>query len=236
MNGVAVGVGHRLRPIEDVARRLNLTADELLETAARAKPILYRARQERIPPGLDDKVITSWNGMMLSAMAEAARVFGEDRYLEQAQRTADFLLTVHAQPDGRLLRTSRAGHAHLNAYLEDYAYLAEGLLDVYEAGADERYLRAAEQLAGFLITDFLDREQGGFFTTAEHHESLILRAREGTDGAVPHGDARLDPIKASARMTKPGAPFARWISSGRGASSARRATSRAASGPVRSSV
>ena len=182
-------IPNRLRPIEDVARRLNLTADELLETAARAKPILYRARQERIPPGLDDKVITSWNGMMLSAMAEAARVFGEDRYLEQAQRTADFLLTVHAQPDGRLLRTSRAGHAHLNAYLEDYAYLAEGLLDVYEAGADERYLRAAEQLAGFLITDFLDREQGGFFTTAEHHESLILRAREGTDGAVPSANA-----------------------------------------------
>ena len=182
-------IPNRLRPIEDVARRLNLTADELLESAARAKPILYRARQERIPPGLDDKVITSWNGMMLSAMAEATRVFGEDRYLNQAQRTADFLLTVHRQRDGRLLRTSRTGRAQLNAYLEDYAYLAEGLLDVYEAGSDERYLRAAEQLAGFLMTDFLDREHGGFFTTAEGHESLILRAREGTDGAVPSANA-----------------------------------------------
>jgi hypothetical protein len=182
-------IPNRLRPIDDVARRLDLTADELLESAARAKPVLYRARQERIPPGLDDKVITSWNGMMLSAMAEATRVFGEDRYREQAQRTADFLLTVHTQPDGRLLRTSRAGRAHLNAYLEDYAYLAEGLLDVYEAGADERYLRAAERLAGFLITDFLDREQGGFYTTAERHESLIVRSREGTDGAVPSANA-----------------------------------------------
>ena len=182
-------IPNRLRPIEEVARQLNLTADELLESAARAKPVLYRARQARIPPGLDDKVITSWNGMMLSAMAEAARVFGEDRYREQAQRTADFLLTVHTQPDGRLLRTSRGGRAHLDAYLEDYAYLAEGLLDVYEAGADERYLQAARQLGGFLITDFLDREQGGFFTTAAHHESLILRAREGTDGAVPSPNA-----------------------------------------------
>ena len=182
-------IPNRLRPIEDVAKRLDLTANELLESAARAKPILYRARQERIPPGLDDKIITSWNGMMLSAMAEAARVFGEDRYREQAQRTADFLLAVHAQPDGRLLRTSRAGRAHLNAYLEDYAYLAEGLLDVYEAGADERYLHAAGRLAGFLITDFLDHGQGGFFTTAERHESLILRAREGTDGAVPSANA-----------------------------------------------
>jgi len=182
-------IPNRLRPIEDVARQLNLTADELRESAARAKPILYRARQKRIPPDLDDKVITSWNGMMLSAMAEATRVFGEDRYLNQAQRTADFLLTVHRQRDGRLLRTSRAGRAHLNAYLEDYAYLAEGLLDIYEAGSNEQYLRAAEQLAGFLMTDFLDREHGGFFTTAEHHESLILRSREGTDGAVPSANA-----------------------------------------------
>jgi uncharacterized protein len=182
-------IPNRLRPIEDVAKQMNLTTDELLETAARVKPVLYRARQQRIPPGLDDKVITAWNGMMLSALAEAARVFGEGRYREAAQRTADFLLQTHAQPDGRLLRTSRAGRAHLTAYLEDYAFLAEGLLDLYEAGASETYLHAAAKLAGFLMTDFLDDEQGGFFTTAEHHESLILRAREGSDGATPSANA-----------------------------------------------
>ncbi len=182
-------IPNRLRPIEEVARHIDLTTDELLETAARAKPALYRARQQRIPPGLDDKVITAWNGMMLSAMAEAARVFGEDRYREAAQRTADFLLQTHARPDGRLLRTSRAGRAHLAAYLEDYAFLAEGLLDLYEAGASEAYLHAAARLAGFLMTDFLDEAQGGFFTTATHHESLILRAREGADGATPSANA-----------------------------------------------
>lgn len=182
-------IPNRLRPIEEVARHIDLTTDELLETAARAKPVLYRARQQRIPPGLDDKVITAWNGMMLSALAEAARVFGEDRYREAAQRTADFLLQTHARPDGRLLRTSRAGRAHLSAYLEDYAFLAEGLLDLYEAGASETYLRAAARLAGFLMTDFQDDTQGGFFTTATHHESLILRAREGADGATPSANA-----------------------------------------------
>lgn len=182
-------IPNRLRPIEEVARHIDLTTDELLETAARAKPALYRARQQRIPPGLDDKVITAWNGMMLSAMAEAARVFGEDRYREAAQRTADFLLQTHARPDGRLLRTSRAGRAHLAAYLEDYAFLAEGLLDLYEAGASETYLHAASRLAGFLMSDFLDETQGGFFTTAIHHESLILRAREGSDGATPSANA-----------------------------------------------
>jgi len=182
-------IPNRLQPIEDIAKQFNLTSDELLETAARVKPMLYAARQQRVPPGLDDKVITAWNGMMLSAMAEAARVFGQDGYRDSATRTADFLLRTHMKADGRLLRTSRAGRAHLDAYLEDYAYLAEGLIDLYEAGAEESYLQAAARLADRLVEDFLDHEQGGFFTTARQHESLILRHREGTDGATPSANA-----------------------------------------------
>ena len=182
-------IPNRLHPIEAIAEQLNLTTDELLETAARVKPVLYRARLTRIPPSLDDKVITAWNGMMLSALSEAARVFGENRYLEAAVHTADFLLHTHRLPDGRLLRTSRGSRAHLNAYLEDYAYLAEGLLDLYEAGADERYLHEATRLAELLMTDFHDAEHGGFFSTAKQHEALILRMREGNDGATPSPNA-----------------------------------------------
>ncbi|WHZ30289.1 MAG: uncharacterized protein OJF51_005092 [Nitrospira sp.] len=182
-------IPNRLRPIEEVAKRLNLTTDELMGIAFRAKPLLYEARRHRVHPGLDDKVITAWNGMMLSAMAEAARVFGNADYLDSAQRTADFLLRSHAKPDGRLLRTSRGDRAHLDAYLEDYAYLTEGLVDLYEAGSRESYLHAAARLAEYLISDFMDQEQGGFFTTATHHESLILRHREGMDGAIPSANA-----------------------------------------------
>ncbi|HEX7766275.1 MAG TPA: aldo/keto reductase, partial [Nitrospira sp.] len=182
-------IPNRLRPLSDIAKELNLTGDELLETATRVKPLLYRARQQRVAPGLDDKILTAWNGMMLSAMAEAARVFGEMRYRDAAIQTTDFLLKTHVQSDGRLLRTSRAGRAHLEAYLEDYAYLAEGLIDLYEAGAPERYLQAAAGLADRLLSDFMDGEQGGFFTTAKHHEALILRSREGADGATPSGNA-----------------------------------------------
>jgi hypothetical protein len=182
-------IPNRLQPIDNIARQLNLTTDELLDSASRAKPLLYEARQKRIPPGLDDKIITSWNGMMLSAMAEAARVFDDARYLQQASRTADYLLRHHAKPDGRLFRTSRAGRAHIDAYLEDYAYLAEGLVDLYEAGAAESYLHAAARLADYLVSDFEDKEQGGFFTTAKQHEALILRHREGTDGATPSANA-----------------------------------------------
>ncbi len=182
-------IPNRLRPLEDVARQLNLAADELMALTSRAKPLLYEARRRRIPPGLDDKVITAWNGMMLSAMTEAARVFGTTGYLESAQRAADFLLRNHAKPDGRLLRTSRGDRAHLDAYLEDYAYLTEGLVDLYEAGSAESYLEAAARLADYLIRDFMDPDQGGFFTTAKHHESLILRHRDGMDGATPSANA-----------------------------------------------
>lgn len=182
-------IPNRMRPIESVARELDLTVDELCETMFRARPLLYEARKRRVPPGLDDKVITAWNGMMISAMAEAGRVLGHPRYIQAASRAADFLLLRHRTTDGRLLRTSRRGRAHLNAVLEDYAYFGEGLLDLYEAAGEERYLGAARDCAGRLIESFQDTEQGGFFTTSRDHEALIVRGREGADGATPSGNA-----------------------------------------------
>ena len=180
---------HTAHSLEAVAKDLRLSADELRQTIDKAKPRLYAARARRVPPGLDDKVITAWNGMMIRAMAEASRVFGVERYREAAQRACDFLLTTLSKPDGRLLRTYRTGTAHLDAYLEDYAYFAEGLIETYEAGGDERYLLAAVRLAERILADFVDEQQGGFFTTAIGHEALILRSREGPDGATPSGNA-----------------------------------------------
>lgn len=180
---------HTAHSLETVAKDLGLSADELRQTIEEAKPKLYAARARRIPPELDDKVITAWNGMMIRAMAEAGRVFDVVRYREAAQRACDFLLTRLSKPDGRLLRTYRAGTAHLDAYLEDYAYFAEGLIDTYEADGDERYLLAAVRLAEQILADFADEQQGGFFTTAIGHEALILRSREGPDGATPSGNA-----------------------------------------------
>ena len=127
--------------------------------------------------------------MMISAMAEAGRVFDMSRYRDAAQRASDFLLGRLSKPDGRLLRTYRAGTAHLDAYLEDYAYFAEGLIETYEAGGDERYVLAAVRLSERMLADFADDKHGGFFTTASGHESLIMRSREGPDGATPSGNA-----------------------------------------------
>ena len=177
------------RTLEDVAQELGCAPDELRETIDRVRPLVYHARRQRIPPGLDDKVITAWNGMMSSAMAEAARVFGQAHYLDVAQKAAHFLLTTLSRPDGGLYRTYRSGKAHLDAYLEDYAFLIEALIDVYEAGGEEPYLHEAVRLAERLTTDFFDKNHGGFFTTAHDHEPLLLRNREGQDGATPSGNA-----------------------------------------------
>ena len=180
---------HTPKSVEVVAKELGVSVQDLQETLARVKPMVYAARAKRVAPGLDDKIITAWNGMMISAMAEAGRVFDVPRYREAAQRAADFLLTSLSKPDGRLLRTYRAGKAHLDAYLEDYAYFAEGLIDTYETEGDERYLSAAARLAERIVADFSDAKHGGFFTTASGHEALILRSREGPDGATPSGNA-----------------------------------------------
>jgi uncharacterized protein YyaL (SSP411 family)/aryl-alcohol dehydrogenase-like predicted oxidoreductase len=182
-------IPNRMRPLETVARDLNVTIDELKDTMRRVRPLVYEARKQRVPPALDDKIITAWNGMMISAMAEAARVLARADYLDAARKAADFLLRVH-RPDGhRLLRTSRNGRAHLDAVLEDYAFLGEGLVDLYESSGEAHYLDVANGLAERLMQSFQDADQGGFFTTAEEHEALIVRGREGADGATPSGNA-----------------------------------------------
>src|SRR5213594_238791 len=177
------------RPLVEVARTLGIPPEELRQSIDRLRPLIYEARRKRVPPGLDDKILTAWNGMMISAMAEGARVLSEPRYRQAAERAADFILNTLTRPDGKLLRTYRAGKAHLKAYLEDYAYLTEGLIDLYETGGSERYLLEAVRLAERLLADFSDEGRGGFFTTARDHESLILRSREGPDGAIPSGNA-----------------------------------------------
>ncbi len=181
-------IPHTPRSVERVASRLGISVEALRASVGAGRAALYEARRRRTPPGLDDKVLTAWNGMMVGAMAEGHRVLGEPRYLAAAVRAADFLLATLRRPDGRLLRTYRNGRAHLDAYLEDYAFLAEGLLDLYEAGGDARYLREAERLAERIVADFAD-EGRGFYDTAHDHEALIVRHKDGADGAVPSANA-----------------------------------------------
>jgi uncharacterized protein YyaL (SSP411 family) len=177
------------RPAAAVATQLAIAEGELMARVSAAKAQVLAARQQRIPPLLDDKVLTGWNALMISALAEGARVLRKPVYREAAQRAADYLLSALRRPDGGLYRTARKEKAHLDAYLEDYAYLGEALIDLYECGSDERFLHTAEALCARMLTDFRDAEGGGFYQTAHGHEALIARSREAQDDALPNPSA-----------------------------------------------
>ncbi len=153
--------------------------------SARAK--LFAVREQRVRPGTDDKVLTSWNALMIRGMAHAARVFGHTDWLRSAQRATDFIRTILWR-DGRLLATCKDGKAHLNAYLDDYAFLIDALLELMQAEYRPADLDFARELAEALLERFEDREQGGFFFTSHDHEQLISRPKPGHDNATPAGN------------------------------------------------
>ena len=172
----------------------NLARDEGLDAAAfgdllaRAKARLLAARNERIAPGLDDKILTSWNGLMLAAFAEAASVLRRDDYAEVAERNAQFLL-ANLLREGRLLRTYKDGTAKLNGYLEDYAFLIDGLLTLHEVNFSRGTLDAAIELGNAMVELFWDAATGQFFDTGHDHEQLVVRPKDLTDNAIPCGSS-----------------------------------------------
>ncbi|MGB3098892.1 MAG: thioredoxin domain-containing protein [Solirubrobacterales bacterium] len=154
-----------------------------------ARQALLARRAERVRPGLDDKRLTSWNALMISALAEAGAALTEPRYLNAAGECADFLLTEMRDSEGRLLRSFNRGRGHLNAYLEDHAYLVEALVALYEASFEPRWFAAARELAEAMIERFGDSENGACFTTSDDHEQLIARRTDVDDHPIPSGNA-----------------------------------------------
>jgi uncharacterized protein YyaL (SSP411 family) len=150
---------------------------------------LYEARSKRVWPGRDDKRLTAWNALMISALADAGAVLERRDYVDAAACAADFVLRDLRGDDGRLLRTWKDGQAKLNGYLEDHAYLLEALLTLYEATFDPRWFAAARELADFTIAHFADDENGGFYETADYHEQLLARRKDLEDHPIPAGNS-----------------------------------------------
>lgn len=169
-----------------VAEQLGVSEPVLLERIDAIKERLRAARHSRPKPATDDKVITAWNALMIGAMAEAARVFDEPKFLASAETAAAFIDGTLTTDNGELLRTARLRKAQLGGYLEDYAYLADALIDLYEVSAKQPYLTRAKQLADLMQEHFRDPDSGAFFQTSNHHEALIARVRDGNDGALPN--------------------------------------------------
>jgi uncharacterized protein len=150
---------------------------------------LYEARAQRVWPGLDDKRLTAWNALMISALAEAGAVLERPDYVEAAVGCAEFLLGSVRDGEGRLLRTWKDGQAKLNAYLEDHAYLVEALITLYESTFDPRWFAEARALADTMIERFADEENGGFFETSSDHEQLLSRRKDLEDHPIPSGNS-----------------------------------------------
>jgi hypothetical protein len=179
---------HVPKPLAGAARDLKLEPRRLQAILDEAGEALYRARAQRPAPLRDDKILTAWNGLMISAFARAALVFGEEHYAAAAERAADFVL-ANLRRDGRLLRSHKDGRALHNAYLDDYAFLAAGLLDLFEATGARRWLEEAVRLDAVLEKQHEDRKEGGFYMTSADHEALLAREKPAYDGAEPSGNS-----------------------------------------------
>ncbi|HWP67024.1 MAG TPA: thioredoxin domain-containing protein, partial [Candidatus Limnocylindria bacterium] len=173
---------HTPRPLEAVAAELALPPERVQAIVEESREMLYAARAKRPPPLRDEKILTAWNGLMISAYAQAALVLGDPAYAARAARAADFVLT-RMRVNGRLRRSWKDGEARHEAYLDDYAFLIAGLLDLYEATGERRWLDEAVALDRVLEAHYEDRAAGGFFMTSDDHETLLVREKPGSDGA-----------------------------------------------------
>ena len=175
--------------IADVAKRLAKGEVEVSRSIENSKRKLFSEREKRIKPGRDEKILAEWNGLMIHALTECGVVLGREDALEAAQNAADFILAEMSQEDGRLFRSFKDGRARLNAYLEDYAAFIRGLIALYEATFELRWLAEASRLTQLMIAQFGDSATPGFFQTGVDHEKLVVRRKDFIDNAIPSGNS-----------------------------------------------
>jgi len=187
-----------------------------------ARKKLFAHREKRVHPLKDDKVLTDWNGLMIAALAKGAKILGNENYLAAAKKSADFMLKTMLKDGNRLLHRYREGDAAITGIIDDYSFLAWGLLELYEAGFDAKYLEAAKDLTDSALKHFWDDKNGGFYMTADDAEKLITRSKDIYDGAIPSGNSvamlnllRLNKITGKSeyveRAVKLGAAFAQSV-------------------------
>ena len=180
---------HVVTPVENVAQRFQMPVEAVERSLAASRRKLFDAREQRIKPGRDEKVLTEWNGLMIHALAECGAALGRDDALHAAQNAANFILQQMSQPDGKLYRSYKDGQARLNAYLEDYAAFGIALVALYEATFDLRWLGEASRLTRLLIAQFGDDQNSGFYQTGLDHEQLVVRRKDFIDNAIPSGNS-----------------------------------------------
>ncbi|MBI1310017.1 DUF255 domain-containing protein [bacterium] len=179
---------NRPRSHAQMAEQLQLSEDALEEVLSRCRTTLLEARSKRVAPGRDNKVLVSWNGLMIAAMAQAARVLNEPAYADASSNAARFILSTMRDDSGRLLHSFKDGRARFNAYLDDYVCLIDGLVELFQTTGSSEWLTVAVELAERVFEQFVDPDEGGFFYTSTDHEQLITRSKDGMDNATPSGN------------------------------------------------
>jgi uncharacterized protein YyaL (SSP411 family) len=180
---------HLALPLEQVASESNLTVDQLIGKLAKITRALFEVREKRIHPARDDKVLVDWNGLVIAALARANQVLGDPKYLQAGVKAADFILTEMKTADGKLYHRYAKGERAVLGFLDDYAYFVFGLIELYEAGFDEKYLQSALTLTKTMIDLFWDTKNGGFFFTEKTMDESVPRLKQTYDGAVPSGNS-----------------------------------------------
>ncbi len=182
-------IPHLVKPLTETAIALELPEKELGKRLERIRLKLYAIREKRIHPHKDDKILTDWNGLMIAALAKAGRILNEPKYIDAAKQTVKFILTKLRDHAGRLHHRYREGEAAIPAFLDDYAFLIWGLIELYETTFDPQFLKTAFTLNEELIEHFWDSESGGFYFVADDAEELLVRKKEVYDGAIPSGNS-----------------------------------------------
>ena len=174
-----------------IANKFNISEDKLSEIIKDSKQILLQAREGRVRPGLDDKILTSWNALMLKGYIDAYRVFNDDKYLEQALQSANFINDKMKQTDNRLLRNYKGGKSSINAFLDDYAFTIDAFIALYQVTFDERWLNDANYLLKYTLKHFFDKKSGMFYYTSDLDPDLIARKIEINDNVIPASNSQM---------------------------------------------
>lgn len=183
------GDGRNIFYLSKPVNESDLPATDIEKSIETSRCKLFKAREKRIHPGKDDKILTDWNGLMIAALARASQAFDEPEYAKAAQNAADFIISTMRNSNDGLYHRYREGEAAIKGFLDDYAFLVWGLLELYEATFEIRYLKAALGFNEYLLTHFWDTEAGGFFLTSDNAENILMRKKDIYDGAVPSGNS-----------------------------------------------
>ncbi|HEX9251017.1 MAG TPA: thioredoxin domain-containing protein, partial [Ignavibacteriaceae bacterium] len=180
---------HLTKSNKELANEFNISEDSFSKMSESIRKKLFDYREKRVHPHKDDKILTDWNALMISAFAKAAQALGDNRYAEAAVNSYSFIEKYLIEKDGRLIHRFRDGESGLPAYIDDYAFMINALIDLYETTFDIKYLDRAIELNEILIKEFWDEQNSGFFFSSSTSEKLIARQKDVYDGAVPSGNS-----------------------------------------------